>query len=346
MLFSPRLIALSNGTARSLDGASAKGQRLLVIPRAQCSFRSIMLKGKGRSALQAAYLRAGKEALPRENKIRIVKNRHGSNAGVWCYVAPSDYTGRTLPESLAREGCKEGVRLVQCLDGVEGQVWNEGFLSASRWWPKEPGQRQWQAFMRVAFLGEGDELPPQPAVITVPFRRNLPVLAFDRDRLAHLASPMNVVVGGALVFAVINFYQGAQYARHTVRTAQLDDKIAALSQSSALILSDRRKALANMAAARQFDVLGDKNGIMYGLDGLAHVVAQYDVVIRSANLQSGNLEILLFGQPDISGPSLVASLESIAVLSDVSVTLNARNVLVIRAKLQQDIKAYQIAGQP
>lgn len=64
-----------------------------------------------------------------------------------------------IPETLLHSPETDAHRLVKCLDGVEGQVWQGGTLTHSRWWPEPPDSGNWNAFLRDA---------GQPAVDTVP----------------------------------------------------------------------------------------------------------------------------------------------------------------------------------
>jgi len=53
----------------------------------------------------------------------------------------------------------EGVQLVHCLEGVEGQIWQHGGLKGSRWWPHAPKAEQWYHFQRAHSLAELHTLP-------------------------------------------------------------------------------------------------------------------------------------------------------------------------------------------
>lgn len=67
----------------------------------------------------------------------------GANSvGVWSWPAEltdrlDGFEGRAAPETVLH-GHGEGARLVQCLDGFEGQIFENGELAASRWWPHQP----------------------------------------------------------------------------------------------------------------------------------------------------------------------------------------------------------------
>ena len=73
------------------------------------------------------------------------------------------------PEGLLHAAGTDGLRLVRCIEGVEGQCWAAGHLRASRWWRDEPSDTDWQAFCRAVqqpdvALPAAEELPWQRPV--------------------------------------------------------------------------------------------------------------------------------------------------------------------------------------
>lgn len=57
---------------------------------------------------------------------------------------------RIVPETALQSAMPEGVRLVCCLEGVEGQFWRDGALVASRLWASRPNRQEWINFLRGA----------------------------------------------------------------------------------------------------------------------------------------------------------------------------------------------------
>jgi len=55
-----------------------------------------------------------------------------------------------VPETLLHQGQEQGVYLVACMEGIEGQVWSEHSLISSRWWPEPPSPGEWLNFQRDA----------------------------------------------------------------------------------------------------------------------------------------------------------------------------------------------------
>jgi hypothetical protein len=55
-----------------------------------------------------------------------------------------------VPETLLHQRRSQGVYLLACLDGFEGQVWRDHSLIASRWWPGMPNEVEWINLQRDA----------------------------------------------------------------------------------------------------------------------------------------------------------------------------------------------------
>ncbi|PHR93586.1 MAG: hypothetical protein COA69_02810 [Robiginitomaculum sp.] len=313
------------------------------MPRGQCSFRRVDLKSTGRNAILAARLRAYKEVLPHEDKVRVVKDQTGLGAGVWSYGSTPtqrdpDAIGASLPESLARQPLDNGVRLVSCFEGVEGQVWAGRSLVASRWWSSDPSARQWQTFLRAAPLeSELETLTgdmPQPKPEQVPFRSDLPLFEIDAERAVILFSPKKIALAGSFVGACIFLYLGTQYVRHTATLVGAARKMEHMSEATAQILSQRRRALANMSTARRSDVLGDVGRVLNGLDSLSQTLAGQGFVLRSVQVRDGEFEARIIGDTSLNGPGFVEKLEASVALQQVNVTPENNSVLHIRAQLQ------------
>ncbi len=55
-----------------------------------------------------------------------------------------------IPEPWLGSAVRSGPRLVQGLDGVFGQLWQDGSLRSLRWWSDPPDEAQWLNFLRGA----------------------------------------------------------------------------------------------------------------------------------------------------------------------------------------------------
>ena len=65
-----------------------------------------------------------------------------------------------IPETVLRTlQITDTVLLIQCLDGVEGQIWQNNLLVGSRWWAQIPEPKEWINFQRIYSLQVIDSVP-------------------------------------------------------------------------------------------------------------------------------------------------------------------------------------------
>lgn len=359
MLFTPHLFALNPaGQSQTLRKPALIGQGICVVPRGSCAFRRVRLAGSGREAKAAALLKARNEALPDQDGALVVPDKSGlvseagntpaANdvvmAGIWGYPTSTEHLGRYLPETLAQLPLDNGARLVSGLSGVEGQIWREQNLVASRWWPQVPQEKDWNGFIRAAQESLGTLDFPLPAAVQVPWRNDLPVFDIDRERLMHVFSPVTIAGLAATALGCSALYFGAQYARETVVLQRVDSQSAILRLETEQIQSQRRRALANISYIQKYRQLGDNGTLLTALGGVAEVVGQSDLGIERAALRDGALELRLTGEEQLSVPDVVALLEARPTLSGVSVSLETLGVISIKADVASPSLVTQTAA--
>lgn len=139
---------------------------------------------------------------------------NGEHAMVWTWstaavLAPSREAGeraprRLMPESLHRGDARDvAEELVAMDEGVEGRVWRDGLLTATRWWPQAPDLREWNAFRRGAGLAVADAVPvlQSPPLAATGWARERGRAAVDLGRHRALARP--VAIGLALLMLCV-----------------------------------------------------------------------------------------------------------------------------------------------
>lgn len=214
-----------------------------------------------------------------------------------------------LPETLAREAGEEGVRLVQALDGVEGQSWRGGVLQVSRWWAERPELAEWQQFLRQAHWS-GAPAQQVPAPESPPWirPRRLPVLSEQLGQSRQGSERWLVI---AMLLLMLGF--GAMTARtlwdsyEARRRAQLE--LAEMREQVAPVLKSREAAL---LAADQGAALIAQLRSPQALEVMAELLRLLPkgVVIRELDLDMLDLRLVLELPPDSQRGKLVAELES------------------------------------
>ncbi len=340
-LFSQRLIALySDGSTQIVRPGGLIQTDVLVVSRAQCSFKRISLPNGSRNAVRAALLQAKREASSDAHISQIEQDPSNRKmAGLWTWTtpqAPLDNTvhpARSIPETLARQPMQTGLRLVQCLEGVEGQVWEEGALVASRWWPDNPRQGQWVTFLRSARIKTDEQGAALPPVVEVPWRANLPLRQSAIDALQTFATPARLLVGFGLIFAAMFMYSGAQYIRYTQTLKELQAQILARKEVVSDVLTQRNKAIENLRAIDKMANIGVPTALLSGLVGVLEKVQGKQMRIVKVSLSDNQLQVNIKGEPDLGGADLVKALESDPALEHVSVNFKPNKVLEISTSL-------------
>ena len=172
-LFLPRR-RLATAERTLLQRGGLLGGSQWVAPRGQCQYRQQDFSAVPKRQRHAAAELHAKRLLPNAgSRARIGWSDGIAHFWVWENPFPAAIKGRQrwVPEPvLRRPAIANGIYLLNCSSGVEGQIWRDGHLAASQWWPAVPPLENWHRFLR----GASASIEQSPAV---PAAQNLPLLA-------------------------------------------------------------------------------------------------------------------------------------------------------------------------
>lgn len=158
-----------------------------------------------------------------------------------------------IPETLLYpRPVADTVQLLQCQTGFEGQIWQAGVLTGSRWWAAVPNLNEWSQFLRAHSLAARLEVPTP---VTMPLSEK--PWGRPRTRLDKFDGQQEslVVLLGLAVFTVILTWQVVslwQWHHATVTVqAQADELNAGISD----ILTARNQAIADKHVVEQLFAL-------------------------------------------------------------------------------------------
>jgi hypothetical protein len=140
------------------------GSQEWVVPRRDCQYRRQDFTNLPSAKRVAAARLAEKRFLPSpESRVHLAWQ--GGIAHYWIWAVPPEGLARQFrwtPETLLFP-CPtgDGTRLLLLSYGVEGQLWRDGLLIASQWWPQSPTAIDWSNFQRAAGWS-GDPVVPAP----------------------------------------------------------------------------------------------------------------------------------------------------------------------------------------
>ncbi|ALG67671.1 hypothetical protein [Beggiatoa leptomitoformis] len=149
----------------------------------------------------------------------------------------------SLPETVLYPRPKmDGIRLLSCLEGVEGQIWQAGLLVGSRWWETSPTLLDWQRFQRAHGLALSDHVP---AVETFPFLDKTWAKTHQLFSGALLRQERLWFLLGSALLLTLAMWQGISIWKWQQATISIQTDIDALMGQSAPILDARTATLAD-----------------------------------------------------------------------------------------------------
>jgi hypothetical protein len=286
---------------RAERAATWRGRRYWVVSRSLCGFRLFRLANVGRNELRdAAALKAREWAPYAETGYHLDLTGEAARIWVWDAARVRDAMQATgvrpgritaLPETALQARHEDGLHLVECLEGVEGQLWAEGELKASRWWAEPPSPEQWLEFVRATgvVVHAPPGLPPleQPAWRSRAWTNSGAGLELERrSREAALA-------GAALLLAAYAYLAGS--LAHDARSlAEIDNRLGEAQYRAAPVIADREGALANLDYLAGFAKLDPYPPQLSVLARVAENLPSNGAQLASWAYQSGDLQFTVF----------------------------------------------------
>lgn len=245
---------------------------------------------------------------------------HGQQALVWGWDADQATQAivaqglkpqrvRILPESVLQTPLQNGLCLTRCHEGYEGQLWREGQLERSRWWPQLPAQDEWLMFQRDAAVSPNEQQsqPPAPRAVVLDAQPWVNGAGSSGDKAMQLERLIIALV--ILLLLLPTFWYGfALYkAQHSV--AQLHDQQAQLQRDAEPIIQARSQALDHLARIDALRALAPYPRQLELMAKIAEALPKDNSYLKDWDFQAGQLKITLTSTRDISTTYLIGILQ-------------------------------------
>ncbi len=333
-----------------------------VLPRAWCVTASLQAKGVPRHKT-AAFAQLHLNRLAPFADSGVFACRAGDWVHFWfwenqrvrdlCQQHGLDMASlRLVPESVCFPRLAEGAVLYRGAEGVEAQLWHNGRLVDSAWWPQAPDLATWQAWrptaaasmaaqaMPVAWpesaphLGGG--LGPQASTeLRQPWATNL----FGEKWTGGLRQlrPATFIVLCAGLGAAMAAYWGTQWLTLHQMQANVDRQIADLSTRVEPINTARSEALHLLQWTTRMAALNNRDSINEILKALQPVLQKQDGALREFEYTDGEIRLMvvpLTGDLDIA--QAVQQLEALPLLAELRLLPESdARVLRVSAKIRR-----------
>lgn len=257
----------------------------------------------------------------------------GDTAQVWAWDADlvdavmraqpiKPANAHVIPETLLHTRRQQDACLVACLEGCEGQVWRDGALLASRWWPQLPEISEWRNFQRgiggSADTAAGSVPPLLPA--------GLQDQPWAKSAATRLSS---TTAGGAerwattattLCLAAATFWYGAQLLKLQDAIAAQTVELENLNQQSSAILEARSQALETLDRIRQLQSLDSSPSHLGLLAKVAGALPNDGAYLREWDFQSGKLKLQIVSPNKLAGSEIIKQFQAAGIFDNVLAT--------------------------
>lgn len=262
-------------------------------------------------------------------------------AGVWTW--DSDRVERTIteaglnpaqlrlvPETALHRPLIEGLRLVTCLDGVEGQVWRDRRLMASRWWPATPPDDDWMRFQRAAGLNPREVSSDPPLLLSEGWLRN----PWPRRGSVWSAKSMpagQLAAAAAVILLAVTAYQVGEVTRLSRVAAAASKANAALVATAKPLEVARAQTLDANARAQAIFALESRDNQLALMARVAEQLPPNGTTLTSWIYQDSDLTITMSSpaQP-LDSSFLIRKLEGVGnfTVSQVDPSADGKSLLV------------------
>ncbi len=157
-----------------------------------------------------------------------------------------------IPETLLHPMGQDSEQLHQCLEGVEGQIWQQQCLVASRWWPQQPTLAQWNRFLSAHHLPNVASLP---MIQSDELMQQVWAKSAKTDRSAILRDERLWVFLGLMIFTVLFSWQSVYVWKLRQAIADVNTQIETINDEAIPILQARNEVLALQQKIQHFNNL-------------------------------------------------------------------------------------------
>jgi hypothetical protein len=351
---------LADGSIREGEGRQAATGPIL-LSRGACRLRFIALshvRVAERPRALANVLRAW--APFNSPEWQLVPQAEGCLAIAWdadrvgAALSAAGWAGRrVLCETLVRAPLAEGLRLVEGIDGFEGQCWSGAKLLHSRWWRGRPDQGAWSELLRASGVGHGLRMDAEvPATVALgdawlerPFARPKAAESFG----SAAARWETICVSGCAV--VLSLISGLQ-ARQTVEAWQgmhaARQELDALKKDAEPVMALRQRVLASVS---QLDRLSSQMSGPAPIEVLAHLselLPTKGVVLREFDLSGLRVRAEFELEASMSRSMVIAALQRSPWFADISEARDAlgRGAVPFEFRLRQAARPGSLTASP
>ncbi len=241
-----------------------------------------------------------------------------------------------LPETVLQpRPTTETTQLLQCIEGYEGQIWQQGVLVGSRWWSNNPSLAEWLLFQRAQGLAAHSQLPT--LVATPLLNRPWGRAPHRFNKLRFLYQESTWIMASAAIMSVILTGQSVSIIKWQQAVNQIQQQIDTLNEQVTPILSARTQALANRQRFEQLLALSAAQPLQLELMAKVAEKLPKKNLVRFVNwsYQLKELRFTIEADEQIDPTQYIKTFQSLPFLTEVKVdTFTDPKKLILKMRVE------------
>ena len=226
---------------------------------------------------------------------------------------------RVMPETLLHPPHEKGIFLQACLDGCEGQIWQEQELIFSRWWAKTPDSTAWLSFQRDAGVLPEQQLHDVPQSLAFAWTERPWGKRGNLDDAAGSGGgnePL-FVAAGATALVLTTFWYAANLIKlqqaHELRTAEVRE----LELNAAPIRLARGQALEELARVKALQSVSAYPDHLSLMAKAAEKLPRNGAYLKEWEYHGGKLKIVVATPNKLSSSEFIKSFQVAGLFENV-----------------------------
>lgn len=217
-----------------------------------------------------------------------------------------------IPETLLHPAAASGSRLVSCLDGVEGQIWQGGFLSCSRWWPDVPSEADWLNFQRDAGIAPQEQRAAIPPPLAQPWIARPWARSAHAARGANQTLPYETWLVGSVLLLMSGYtsWYGIQLAKAHEAIAQRKNELKLAEENARPMLAARQQALDALARIQALQAANLYPDTLALMAQVAKRMTKEGAYLKEWDYQNGKLKFTMASTNKLSSSFVVKELQN------------------------------------
>ena len=345
-LFPLSLKTSDQGKIVSLARSGMIAGTAYVVPRSQCHFERIWTPRADQKGVDAVKLSVAQNTHLEAPGIFVEPTADDSAAFLNCWVWDNELAVQNfgpnsliLPETFARTSSQTRTRLVACLQGFEGQIWDRGGLIASRWWRSTPTQTDWLEFVEGsevtvgAFSDNAEDARRIPDVESVSWRSDVSLSDFGSSAIETTVSPMRAFVAACVIVSLPFAYLLGSALKLNGEISQAEARLEVLQVELGDVADARRTSVANRAIIDQYKSGGDPFKMVNVLEEFGLATQPSQVTVRQLSYNGDSIEIKFSADARMLLPDLIRKLELSQHWVSANATTSTNGEIVVRGRL-------------